>query len=117
MTQYLIKVLLTSVLVVAVTEVSKRSSLIGGLLASLPLLSFLAMIWLYLDTKDATKVASLSTSIFWLVLPSLVFFLALPPLLLKTKLNFFLCFGLATALMLASYGAMLLVLKKAGVNL
>ena len=51
------------------------------------------------------------------MLPSLVFFLALPPLLLKTKLNFFLCFGLATALMLASYGAMLVVLKKSGVNL
>ena len=117
MTQYLIKVLLTSVLIVAVTEVSKRSSLVGGLLASLPLLSFLAMIWLYLDTKDATKVASLSTSSVWLVLPSLVFFLALPPLLLKAKLNFFLSFGLATALMLASYGAMLVVLKKSGVNL
>ena len=83
MTQYLIKVVLTSVLVVAVAEVSKRSSLIGGLLVSLPL----------------------------------VFFLALPPLLLKTRLIFFLCFGVATALMLASYGVMLVVLKKAGVNL
>lgn len=116
MTPYVLKVLLTATLVVAVSEVSKRSSLLGGLLASLPLVSFLAMIWLYLDTKDAGKVAALSTSIFWLVLPSLVFFLALPPLL-KTKLNFYLCFGLATALMLVCYGAMLVVLKKTDVNL
>lgn len=117
MTQYLIKIVLTTALVVGISEVSKRSSLVGGLLASLPLVSFLALFWLFFDTKDVGKVAALSTSIFWLVLPSLVFFLVLPPLLLKLKLNFYLSFGLATALMLASYGAMLVVLKKSGVNL
>jgi F0F1-type ATP synthase assembly protein I len=116
MTQYAIKVLISAVLIVAVTELAKRSTLLGGLLASLPLVSFLAMLWLYSDTKDAAKVAALSTSIFWLVLPSLVFFLALPALL-KLQLNFHLGFGLATALMLVCYGAMLVVLKKAGVNL
>lgn len=117
MTQYIIKILLTTALVVAISEVSKRSTLVGGLLASLPLVSFLALLWLYLDTKDVGKAAALSTSIFWLVLPSLVFFLALPLLLLKLKLNFYLSFGLATVLMLASYGAMLVGLKKVGVNL
>lgn len=116
MTQYAIKVLISAVVIVAVTELSKRSTLIGGLLASLPLVSFVAMLWLYFDTKDAGKVAALSTSIFWLVLPSLVFFLVLPALL-KFKLNFYLGFGLATALMLVCYGAMLVGLKKAGVNL
>jgi hypothetical protein len=116
MTQYITKVLITTALVVAVSEVSKRSSFFGGLLASLPLVSFLALIWLYLDTRDATKIASLSTSIFWLVLPSLVFFAALAPLL-KMKLSFSLCFALAMALMLACYGAMLVVLRKFGINL
>ena len=67
MTQYLIKVLLTVALVVTVTEVSKRSTFLGGLLASLPLVSLLALIWLYLDTRDSTKVANLSMTIFWLV--------------------------------------------------
>lgn len=112
MTQYIIKILLSTALVAAISEVSKRNSLVGGLLASLPLVSFLAMIWLYLDTKDTGKVATLSISIFWLVLPSLVFFLALPPLLLKLRLNFYLSFGLATALMLACYGMMLFILKR-----
>ena len=116
MTQYLIKVLVSAAVLVAVAEVGKRSSLLGGLLASLPLVSLLAMLWLYLDTKDTAKVANLSTGIFWLVLPSLVFFLALPPLL-KMKLNFYLSFGLAIALMLVCYGAMLVALKKFGVNL
>jgi hypothetical protein len=116
MTQYIVKILLTTGLIVAISEVSKRSSFFGGLLASLPLVSFLAMIWLYLDTRDASKVATLSTNIFWLVLPSLVFFAVLPPLL-KMKLSFALSFALATALMMACYGVMLVVLKKFGVNL
>ncbi len=115
MTQYIIKILLTTALVVAISEVSKRSSLIGGLLASLPLVSFIAMIWVYLETKDSARVAALSISIFWLVLPSLVFFLALPPLLLK--LSFYLSFTLATALMLGCYGVMLIALKRFGVSL
>ncbi len=116
MTQYVVKVLITAALVVAISEVSKRSTMFGGLLASLPLVSFLALLWLYLDTKDAGKVAALSTSIFWLVLPSLVFFLALPALV-KMKFGFQLSFGLAAALMFASYGVMVFVLKRCGVNL
>lgn len=82
MAQYVLKILVTTALIVAISELSKRSSLVGGLLASLPL----------------------------------VFFLALPALL-KLKLNFYLGFGLATALMLVCYGAMLVGLKKAGGNL
>jgi hypothetical protein len=68
-------------------------------------------------TKDVGKIAALSTSIFWLVLPSLAFFLALPPLLLKLRLNFSLGFGLATALMLLCYVIMLAVLERFGVSL
>lgn len=83
MLQAALKVLLTSVLVVAVSEASKRSVLLGALLASLPLTSLLAMIWLYAETGDSAKIASLSTGIFWLVLPSLTLFLVLPWLLNK----------------------------------
>src|SRR5688500_7530320 len=104
MTQYIVKVLITTVLVVAVSEVAKRSTLMGGLLASLPVVSLLALIWLYVDTQDTGKVAALSMRIFWLVLPSLVLFLTLPPLLLKAKLGFYLSCGVATALMLVCYG-------------
>ena len=116
MTQYLIKIFLTTALVLAVSEVSRRSTLFGGLLASLPVVSFLAMIWLYLDTRDPDQISRLSTSIFWLVLPSLVFF-ALLPLLLKLKMGFAPGFALATAVMLACYGILLLLLKKFGIQL
>jgi hypothetical protein len=113
MTYYLIKLFLSAAIIVGVSEVSKRSSLAGGLLASLPLVSFLGMIWLYLDTKDVEKVAGLSRSIFWLVLPSLSLFLVLP-LLLK-RWGFAVSLSISTVVMLACYLLMVFVLKKAGV--
>ena len=64
-----LKVLLTAVLVVAISEAAKRSTLLGGILASLPLTSLLAFIWLYGETGDTGKIADLSVSIFWYVLP------------------------------------------------
>lgn len=81
--QYVVKAAVTAFLVVAISEVSKRSSFIGALLASVPIVSVLAMIWLYSDTRDVAQVAALSRSVFWLVLPSLVLFVLLPILLTR----------------------------------
>jgi hypothetical protein len=61
---YITKIVITTVLIVAVSELAKRSSLMGALLASMPLISVLAMIWLYIDTKDVDKVSALSSSVF-----------------------------------------------------
>lgn len=108
---YVIKIILTSGLVVAVSEASKRSSLLGGLLASLPLVSILGMIWLYIDTGSTEKVAALSTSVFWLVLPSLPFFLLLP-FLLKKGCGFYASLGLSTAVMMGLYYGMVVLLSK-----
>lgn len=107
----IIKVLLTSVLIVAISELSKRSSLMGALLASLPLTSVLAMLWLYLDSKDVSKVAELASSIFWLVIPSLVFFISLP-LLLKKGVTFYLSMGLSLSMTAGCYALMLSVLTR-----
>jgi len=111
----IIKLVISALILLAVSEISKRNSFIGGLVASLPLVSVLAMIWLYRETHDAAKVAALSTSIFWLVLPSLVFFLILPALL-KRHVSFYPAFGLSILGMLAVYGLMVFVLKKSGMN-
>ena len=56
MLYYTIKILLSSLVLVAVSEIAKRSSTLGALLASLPLTSLLAFVWLYLDTGDVQKV-------------------------------------------------------------
>ncbi|MEM7191597.1 MAG: DUF3147 family protein [Pseudomonadota bacterium] len=111
-----VKVLLTSVLVVAISEAAKRSALFGALIASIPLTSVLAMVWLYIDTGDTEKIARLSTGIFWLVLPSLVLFLALP-LLLRAGLGFYGSLAAAMALTAGAYFAMLHILRLAGIEI
>jgi hypothetical protein len=116
MTYYIVKVALSAILIVAVSEIAKRSSFLGGLIASLPIVSLLAFVWLYVDTKSLDKVASLSTSIFWLVLPSLSLFIALPLLLKKTG-DFYLSLGAALVVMLACYGVMVIVLNQLDVEL
>jgi len=112
---YSIKILLSSLILVAVSEIAKRSSLLGALLASLPLTSLLAFVWLYLDTGDAQKVSSLSADIFWLVLPSLALFLVLP-LLIKIGWGFWLSLAVAMLVTAACYGVMLLLFKQISVQ-
>lgn len=116
MLYYIVKVIVSALLIVAIAEISKRSSLVGALLASVPLVSVLAMIWLYIDTRDADKVASLASGIFWLVLPSLALFIALP-LLLRQGMDFYLSLALSIAITIGCYGLMVFTLKQLGVEL
>ena len=81
MTQLIGKGLLAGSIVVAASEIAKRSALFGALVVSLPLTSILAMIALYQDTRDAELVADFAESIVWLVVPSLALFVVLPVLL------------------------------------
>ena len=116
MTYYLIKIALTTVMIVAISEIAKKSSFIGGILASIPLISVLAMIWLYVDTKDTSKVSDLATSVFWLVLPSLVLFVTLP-LLLRHGLHFYISISISAGLTVICYWLMIAVLNYYGVKL
>ncbi|MCB1603355.1 MAG: DUF3147 family protein [Gammaproteobacteria bacterium] len=116
MSYYAIKIITTTLLIVAISEVAKLSSLIGAILASIPLISVLAMIWLYIDTKDVSKISSLSTSIFWLVIPSLVLFISLP-ILLKQGINFYLSISIAIVITIFSYWLMIYVLNYFGIKL
>jgi hypothetical protein len=81
---FLLKTFITALIVAGISELSRRYSLMAALLASLPLTSILALVWIYTDSKDTQKIIAMSYDIFWLVIPSLAFFLLLPSLL---KLN------------------------------
>ncbi|MCH8011506.1 MAG: DUF3147 family protein [Candidatus Marinimicrobia bacterium] len=116
MVYYIIKIAVTTVLVVAISEISKRSSFVGALLASVPLISVMAMLWRYIDTKDVTKVSVLATSVFWLVLPSLALFVTLP-LLLKLGMHFYLSISLSIGFTVGCYWLMVTVLHHFGVKL
>ena len=101
MWSYALKIFISAVVLVAVSELAKRNSFWSAALASVPLTSLLAFIWLYIDTSDIQRVSALSQGIFWLVLPSLVLFIMLP-LLLRGGVSFWLsltisCLATATA--------------------
>ncbi len=116
MTYTIIKIAITTILIVAIAEISKRSSFIGAILASVPLVSVLAMVWLYQDTKDINKISELSTGIFWLVLPSLALFISLP-LLLKQGVNFYLSLVISIGITATCYYLMVIVLEYFGIKL
>ena len=114
--QFIVKVVVTVAVVVAFSEIAKRSSLWGAVLASLPLTSLLAFIWLYIDTGNTQSVATLSQSIFWLVLPSLPLFLLLP-LLLRSGWHFWLSLAVACVVTIGAYFGLVWLLDRTGVRL
>ena len=116
MISYSVKVIITTALIVLISEISKRSTLAGSILASIPLVSVLAMIWLYVDTENSKRIIELSNSIFWLIIPSLTLFIALP-LLLKKGVEFYTSMGVSIALTVLAYYLMVLVLQKFGIKL
>jgi hypothetical protein len=113
MLYYFLKILISAVVIVAVSEIAKRSSGIAALLASLPLTSLLAFIWLYVEGTPTSQIGELSGQIFWLVLPSLVLFVVFP-LCLKQGMGFWLAFGLSAVATSGCYLAMLAVLRRFG---
>jgi hypothetical protein len=108
---YFIKVVISAIMIVVISEVSKKYPGLGGLIASLPLLSVLGMIWLWLDTHDTELLAAHSFSTFWFVIPSLPMFLVLP-VLLRWDVQFFVALGLVCLLTMAAYLLTIFVLQQ-----
>ena len=75
------KAVLSGAMVAAASEVAKRTPALGAVILSLPLVSLLAFVWLWLDTGNKEAIATLSQSTFWFVLLTLPMFLLLPALL------------------------------------
>jgi len=114
--QYIIKIIISGLIIAGVSELGKRFAPIAAILASLPLISILAMIWLYNETKDVQKIIDLSNNIFWAILPSLIFFIVLP-IFLKSGLKFNLAMLLSSITMFVSYGIYIILLEKFGIKI
>ena len=116
MLYYGVKVAISAIVIVTITEISRRSSGFAALIASLPLTSLLAFVWMHAEGVESARIAELSSQIFWLVLPSLMLFLLLPALL-KYGIGFWLSLLIAICATAGSYLAMMPVLRKFGVQL
>lgn len=101
---FVVKTLVTVAIIVAVSEIVKRSEKIGALIVALPFTSILVMIWMQVEGASPNRIASHSASTFWFVLPTLPMFLVLPKLL-EMRWNFYwaliACCALTTALFFA----------------
>jgi hypothetical protein len=110
MSYYILKVIVSAVLIVLVSEIAKKSALMGAVIASIPIVSLLAFVWLYLETKNVGQIAALSSNIFWLVLPSLILFLLLPKCI-EWGLGFWLSLVASVAGTVIFYGVTVWVLQ------
>ena len=114
--QFLVKVIVSALIIAAISELGKRFTPVAAILASLPLTSIIAFIWLYVDTKDVEQVSELSYGVFWMVIPSLVFFIVLP-VLLKKGIGFYTAVILAATITTACYFGFIFLLDKVGIKL
>lgn len=111
-----VKAALSGIIVAAVSEVARRWPGLGALIASLPLVSVLGMIWLWYDRPDAANMAAHSVATFWFVLPSLPMFLVIP-WLLGRGMGFWPALALGCALTVVLYAGMVWSAGRLGVRL
>lgn len=109
------KYLTTAAVIVIVSEVAKRSDRLGGFIAALPLVTFLALIWLHIDKQPQAKIANHAWYTFWYVVPTLPMFLLFP--LLLPRLGFWLTLAASAAITVVCFGLFALVVKLFGVEL
>ena len=110
------RALLAGAMIAAISEIGRRLPATAAIVASLPLVSVLGMIWLWRDTRDVTRLADHAQATFWYVLPSLPMFLLIPALL-RRGLGFWPALLAGCALTVVLYGVTVAVAARAGVRL
>lgn len=113
---FLIKAILSGILVAAISTLAKRYPGWGGLIASLPLVSVLSMIWLYGETRDVESVAKLSLGALWFFVPSIPMFLLIPALL-RSGVGFVATMAIACVMTIILYAGMSWLAPRIGISL
>lgn len=109
------KYLVTAGVVVLVSEAAKRSDRLGGLIAALPMVTILALIWLYVEKQPQQKIANHAWYTFWFVIPTLPMFLVFPWLL--GKIGFWLTLLACCILTVCCFIAFAALVKQFGIEL
>lgn len=109
------KYFITAGVVVAVSEFAKRSDKLGGLIAALPLVTVLTLIWLYIEKQPEEKIANHAWYTFWYVVPTLPMFLIFPWLL--PRIGFWPTLLASVLITIASFWLFALVARRFGIEL
>ena len=115
MTYLIIKYFITAAVVVLVSEFAKSSDKLGGLVAALPLVTVLTLIWLFIEKQPTTKIANHAYYTFWYVIPTLPMFLLFPSLL--PKFGFWPTLISCIVMTLVIFYVYAIVLKNFGIDL
>ena len=115
MTYVIIKYFVTAAVVVIVSEFAKANDKLGGLVAALPLITMLTLIWLYIEKQPIPKIANHAYYTFWYVIPTLPMFLLFPYLL--PKLGFWSTLLSCIVVTLVIFYVYATVLKNFGIDL
>ena len=111
----IIKYLVTAGVVVLVSELAKRSDRIGALVAALPLVTLLTLIWLYLERQPTDKLANHAYYTFWYVIPTLPMFLLFPYLL--ARMNFWAVLAICVVFTFLLFVLYAFALRRFGIEL
>lgn len=109
------KYLITAALVVLISEAAKLNDKIGGLIAALPLVTFLSLTWLYFEKQPAEKIANHAYYTFWYVIPTLPMFFVFPHLL--QRFGFWPTMAACVVISMFCFGVFALILKNFNVHL
>jgi hypothetical protein len=113
---FLVRAVLSGLIVAIIALVARKNPTAGGLLASIPLVSTLGMIWLWHDTRDPKLVAEYVGSTLWYFLPSMPMFLLIPAML-RNGHGFWITLGAGCALTIALYAITVIIAARFGVTL
>jgi F0F1-type ATP synthase assembly protein I len=110
-----VKYLITAAVVVLVSEAARRSDRAGALIAALPLVTVLTLVWLHVEQQPALKIQNHAWYTFWYVLPTLPMFLAFPAL--HVRFGFWPTLLACVVITLACFAASALFLRRFGIEL
>lgn len=113
---FLVKTAISALLIALISEIAKRNPGFGALVASLPLVSVIGMMWLWHDTQEPNRLATHAEATFWYVLPSLPMFLVIP-WLLRREVQFHLALALGCILTISLYLLMIWIAPRFGLKL
>lgn len=113
---FIIRALLSGLIIATIAALGRKAPALAALVASLPLISILGMIWLWRDTSDSRLLADHAEATLWYVLPSLPMFLLIPAML-RSGQNFWVALATGIALTIVLYLLTITVAARFGVRL
>ena len=108
-----IKIIISALIIFMASEIAKKDTLVGAIIVSLPMISLLSIIWIYVETRDIERIISFSYNVFSMIIPSLSFFLTLA-YFLKKNISFSISLMLSIVIMIVLYFGLATLYKKIG---